>query len=361
MNVKKKSVPEILSELFDGTDVRYIVEGVNIVLVKLPPAATQPAAVQQNGRKVSGTVVDAVGEPVVGANVLEKGSTTNGTVTDVEGNFSLTVAESAVLQVSFIGYITQEIPVGNRNSLNVILKENIAALDEVIVIGYGTAKRKDVTGSVVRADLSKLQESPNVSIGQSLQGTIPGLNVGAVNKAGSDPDITVRGRNSISGSTSPLIVLDGIVYRGSLVDLNPSDIESIDVLKDASAAAIYGSQASNGVLLVTSKTVKAMSKPIIEYSGTYSIQEATTGKLKPLDREGYLQWIANCYLEDSRTGPDLLQPNPSWDISKVLPSAAQVNGYLNGTYTDWWDMETNDYPYISSHNLSVRGRSELSN
>jgi TonB-linked SusC/RagA family outer membrane protein len=310
---------------------------------------------------VSGKVVDVNNIPVVGASVSEKG-TTNGVVTDSQGNFNISVnGNNAVLQVSFIGYILQEITVGNRTELDITLAKDEQTLDEVVVIGYGTARKKDVTGSVVRADMSKLRESPNVSLGQSLQGTVPGLNVGAVTSAGSDPSISIRGRNSISGGTSPLIVLDGIIYRGSLVDINSNDIESIDILKDASAAAIYGSQASNGVMLITSKTIKAMSKPVIEYSGTFTLQKSTNQKMQPMDREGFLQLIADRFLEESRTGPDLLQPNPDWDVSKHLMDANAVNGYLNGTDTDWWDLGTNDNPYIQMHSLSVRGRGELSN
>jgi len=311
-------------------------------------------------KRVSGTVTDASGEAVIGANVAEKG-TTNGNITDADGKFTLTVSDNATIVISYIGYVTQEIAVGSKTDFFITLTEDVLGLEEVVVIGYGTAKRKDVTGSVVSADLNKLKESPNVSIGQSLQGTVPGLNVGAVNTAGSDPGITIRGRNSISGGTSPLIVLDGIIYRGSLVDINPNDIESIEALKDASAAAIYGSQASNGVLLITSKSVKAMTKPIIEYTGSYTIQEMSTNKMLPLDREGFLQLIADRFLDESRTGADMTQPNPSWDVSRHLMDANAVNGYINGVETDWWDLGTNDHPYIQIHNLSVRGRSELSN
>jgi TonB-linked SusC/RagA family outer membrane protein len=315
---------------------------------------------QQDKVRITGTVVDQTGEPVIGANIVEKGATANGTISDAEGKFSLQVSRSNVtLTFSYIGFVTQDV-VASGDVLNVVMKEDLLNLEEVVVIGYGTARKKDVTGSVVRADISKLRESPNVSLGQSLQGTVPGLNVGAVTTAGSDPSISIRGRNSISGSTSPLIVLDGIIYRGSLVDINPSDIESIDVLKDASAAAIYGSQASNGVMLITSKTVKAMTKPVIEYSGSYTLQESTNQKMRPMNREGFLQLIADRFLEESRTGSDLLQPNPSWDPAKHLMDANAVNGYLNGTETDWWDLGTNDRPYIQMHNLSVRGRSELS-
>jgi len=132
-------------------------------------------------------------------------------------------------------------------------------------------------------------------------------------------------------------------------------------LKDASAAAIYGSQASNGVILITSKIAKGMSKPIIEYSGSFTLQESTNEKMRPMDREGFLQLIADRFLEESRTGPDLLQPNPSWDVTKHLMDSNAVNGYLAGVDTDWYEMGTNDHPYIQMHNLSVRGQSELSN
>ncbi|MDR2469766.1 MAG: carboxypeptidase-like regulatory domain-containing protein, partial [Tannerella sp.] len=358
VHLKSKSgeVAALLEEAFRNTDVRYEFRNKYIVLSRSEQAET--TVTQQTGKRLTGTVTDAAGEPVIGANIVEKGAVANGTITDVDGNFSLNVQPGATLTVSFIGYVTQEIATGSRSELKITLAEDSKALDEVVVIGYGTARKKDVTGSVVRADLNKLQESPNISIGQSLQGTVAGLNAGGVTEAGKDPEITIRGRNSISGGTSPLIVLDGIIYRGALVDINPNDIESIDILKDASAAAIYGSQASNGVILVTSKSVKAMSKPIIEYSGYYTLQESTNDKMRPMNREGFLQLIADCFFDESRMGEDLLQPNPAWDVTKHLMDPNALNGYLNGTDTDWYGMGSNDNPYITSHNLSVRGRSE---
>mgnify|MGYP000214121152 FL=1 len=166
------------------------------------------------------------------------------------------------------------------------LAEDAQKLDEVVVVGYGTAKKSDLAGSVVRADLGTLQESPNISLGSALQGTVPGLNVSSVSEAGKDPDMSIRGRTSISGGNSPLIVLDGIIFRGNMVDINMNDVESIDILKDASAAAIYGSEASNGVILITSKTGKVMSKPTIEYSGSFSYQQPTNKDMYPEDATG---------------------------------------------------------------------------
>jgi TonB-linked SusC/RagA family outer membrane protein len=314
----------------------------------------------QEDNIVTGTVTDVSGEPLVGVNIVQKDASKNGTVTDADGNYSLKVTRrDATLTFSYIGFITQDVVVSG-SGLNVVMREDLQNLEEVVVIGYGTARRKDLTGSVVRADLTKLQESPNVSLGQALQGTVPGLNVGAVNTAGSDPSISIRGRTSISGGTSPLIVLDGIIYRGSMVDINPNDIESIDVLKDASAAAIYGSQASNGVMLITSKTVKAMSKPVIEYSGSVSLQEASTNKMKPRNSEGFLQLIADAFITESRMGDDLMTPNPAWKVTDHMMDPLAIEGYLNGVDFDWFDLLTNDHPYIQNHNVSVRGRSELS-
>ncbi|MDR0844221.1 MAG: TonB-dependent receptor, partial [Tannerella sp.] len=363
VDVTNTPVSEVLDSALDE-DVSYMMVNDHIILSKKEDLSSQKeevmAFITQQGRKVSGIVSDVKGEPLIGASVVIKG-TTNGIISDVDGRFSLNVPDNAVLEVSYVGYFTQEITVGNQTNLTITLEEDVEALEEVVVIGYGTAKKKDLTGSVVRADLSKLQESSNVSLASSLQGTVPGLNVGAVTTAGSDPEVTIRGRTSISGSNSPLIVLDGIIYRGSMVDLNPNDIESIDILKDASAAAIYGSQASNGVMLITSKSVKAMSKPIIEYTGSVSFQEASTNKMKPRNREEMLQLIADTYMTESRTGADMLSPNPDWKVTDHLMDANAVNGYIDGTETNWWDMVTNKTPHIQSHNLSVRGRSELSN
>lgn len=308
---------------------------------------------------LTGIVKDAFGEGIIGANVVEKG-TTNGTVTDLDGNFSLTVSgQDAVLTISFLGYITQDIRVGNQSSFNVILKEDTQNLDEVIVIGYGTAKKSDLTGAVTRADMGALEKSPNVNVLQGLKGVVPGLNIGIATKAGDSPTVSIRGRNSISGSTEPLVVLDGVIYRGNISDINPSDIESIDVLKDASSTAIYGSQAANGVLMITTKTAKTVSKPIFEYSGTFSLQGLINNNMKRLDRDGFAQQVADIKIAESRMGQDLLQPNPDFNPATYFKDGEVISGYNEGVNTDWWDLLTNDVPYIQNHNISVRGKTEM--
>lgn len=355
ISFKKTSakVTELLEEVCRNADINYVFENNYITLSK------GIQEIKQNKKKVTGVVTDAKGEPVIGANVVEAG-TTNGIITDVDGSYSLEVGDDATLQFSFIGYLSQNVNVKGKAVLNIKLLEDTQALDEVVVVGYGTAKKSDLAGSVVRADLGTLKESPNISLASALQGTVPGLNVGAVTEAGKGPDISIRGRTSISGGNSPLVVLDGIIFRGDMVDINMNDVESIDILKDASAAAIYGSEASNGVILITSKTGKVMSKPTIEYSGSYSFQSPTNKDMYPEDRDGFLRKVADRYLDESRTGDDMLQMNPNWDPSKHMMDNNTLNGFLNGTNTDWWDMLTTDHPYIQNHNLSVRGKNELS-
>ncbi|MGV8137020.1 MAG: TonB-dependent receptor [Mangrovibacterium sp.] len=358
VNIQEAGIEKVLDELLQDTGLNYKMID-RYIVIKPANEPVQPNMSAQQG-KIAGAVKDAAGMPLPGVTVSIKGTST-GTITQSDGSFSLAgIPNDAILVFSFVGMRSQEVPVNGKSLINVSMEEETIGLEEVVAVGYGTAKKKDLAGSVVRADLSTLKESPNVSLGSALQGTVPGLNVGAVTSAGSDPSISIRGRTSISGGDSPLIVLDGIIYRGSLVDINANDIESIDVLKDASAAAIYGSQASNGVLIIMSKSSKMISKPIIEYSGSFSVQEPSTDKMEPMDRDGFLQLIADRFLSESRTGSDMTQANPNWDVTGHLMDSNAVNGYLNGSSTNWWNLLTNDRPYIQMHNLSVRGMSERS-
>ena len=322
-------------------------------------AAPEDSFEQQAQKTVKGQITDAVtGESVIGASIVQKG-TTNGVITDIDGNYSINVPDGATLVISSIGYQTVE--VAAKPVLNVQLKEDVLMLEETVVVGYGTARKKDVSGSVAHADLTTLKDSPNVNVMSNLQGVVPGLNVGATTQAGSDPSMSIRGTNTISGSSSPLIVLDGIIYRGTLVDINPADIESIDVLKDASACAIYGSQAANGVMLITSRQMKGESKPVIEYSGSFAFQDTSNPKgVSLMNREQWLQLIADRYMDSNRLNGDLYTIDPNWDVANYMPCPASTTGYLEGCDTDWWDLFTNDTPYIQNHNISVRGRSERS-
>lgn len=222
---------------------------------------------------VTGVVTDENGQPLPGVSVMVKG-TTQGTSTRIDGQYEINVPSSTTtLTFSFVGYLPQDIVVGERTQVNVNLLPDTKQLDELVVVGYGTQKRSDLTGSIASADIEAFRESPNLNIMQSLQGSVPGVNIGQVNQAGAEPSIEIRGRSTLSGNTSPLIVVDGIIFRGRVGDLNPADIASIDVLKDASSKAIYGAQAANGVLLITTKSGTSDTKPVISYSGSISTQK----------------------------------------------------------------------------------------
>lgn len=200
---------------------------------------------------VKGIVKDNLGESVIGANVTEKG-TTNGMITDLDGNFSLTVQKNATLVISYIGYVTQEIAIKGNTNLNIILKEDSKALEEVVVIGYGTAKKSDVTGSIASVGGDKLQEMPSTNITYALQNRVAGVDMTQTSsQPGATMQIRIRGTRSLTASNDPLVVLDGIPFMGNLSDINPGDIKSMDILKDASSTAIYGSRGANGVILIT--------------------------------------------------------------------------------------------------------------
>ena len=200
---------------------------------------------------VKGVVKDNFGEPVIGANVTEKG-TTNGMITDLDGNFSLTVQKNATLVISYIGYVTQEIAIKGNTNLNITLKEDSKALEEVVVIGYGTARKSDVTGSIASVSGDKLQEMPSTNITYALQNRVAGVDMTQTSsQPGATMQIRIRGTRSLTASNDPLVVLDGIPFMGNLSDINPGDIKSMDILKDASSTAIYGSRGANGVILIT--------------------------------------------------------------------------------------------------------------
>ena len=228
--------------------------------------------IQQNV-KITGRVIDAGGEAIIGASIVEKG-TTNGTITDFDGNFTLNVRTNAKLVVSYVGYVTQEVMVTPNKELNIVLKEDAETLDEVVVVGYGSVKKSDLTGAVASVSTKDLIRSGNTDAVGALQGAMSGVQISrSSSKPGSEYNILIRGLNTISGSTSPLVVIDG-VQGASLSNVNPDDIERIDILKDASSTAIYGSRASNGVVLVTTKRGKKGTAKI-NYSGYVGFRKYT--------------------------------------------------------------------------------------
>ncbi|SHE58913.1 TonB-linked outer membrane protein, SusC/RagA family [Bacteroides luti] len=224
-------------------------------------------------KSVSGSVVDAKGEPIIGASVLVKG-TSNGTISDMDGNFSLkNVPNNATLQVSFIGYVAQTISVAGKNTIKVVLQENSQVLEEVVVVGYGTAKKSDVTGAMARVGDKELKAMPVKDAFQAMQGKVAGVDITSNQRPGETGSIKIRGVRSLSADNDPLCVVDGMVIQsGGIDNINPSDIESIDILKDASATAIYGSRGANGVILVTTKHGKE-GKISLNYSGSVTMEK----------------------------------------------------------------------------------------
>lgn len=337
----------------------HLLKPLNLIFIKTgshsynikPSIPVSDVAVEE----IKGKVTDKSGGGLPGVTVLLKGTST-GTTTTTDGSFSLRVSDlNGTLIVSFIGYVTKEIAIPKGGSLNIVLEDDIKALEEVVVIGYGTQKKSDLTGSVVRANIDAFKESPNVNIAQSLQGTVPGLSIGQVSTAGQSPTISIRGATTISGNRNVLLVVDGIIFTGSLSDLNPNDIESVDVLKDPSSMAIYGAQAANGVMLITTKGGQKASKSVINYSGSYTTQNPTNS-LNLLDREGFLAKSADLDWKKAFLAPDYTRPNPAYTYLDVVNDVPLREGFENGTDFNWWDATTSP-GYISAHNLSVKGSS----
>ena len=313
-----------------------------------------PRHVYAQDKKISGKISNEHGELIIGATVAIRG-TPKGTVTNLEGVFSLSASDDAVLDITCLGYLSQEVTVGHQTFIHVILKEDIKTLDEFVVVGYGSMKKSDLTGAVVSANLKDLENSPNTNLVQSLQGIVPGLNIGQVTSAGSTPSVTIRGRNTLSGNNNVLVVLDGVIYNGNISFINPSDIESVDILKDASAIAVYGAQANNGVMMITSKKGKA-GKAKVSFTSSYSMQSPTRN-FKMMNREQYLHNVKNIYYNEAYTsasGYTVL--DPSFNVGSKLPDTYQtdINGTPVDTDFDWWSTATRR-GLILENQLSISG------
>ena len=335
VDVKNVDVFVVLKQIFGNTNVTYKVVDKDVILTLASP--------DQGEHMVTGVVKDQNGELIIGANVVEKG-TTNGTVTDVDGRFSINVAPGATLIISYIGYKSLEIEVDKRQAYDIVLSEDSEALDEVIVIGYGTTKRKDFTGSVssVKLENSPIALSPNLNALESLKGNVSGLDIGATNSAGGQPSMQMRGQKSISGSNDPLIVVDGMIFMGSINDINPNDIASYDVLKDATSAAAYGSRSANGVIIITTKKGK-MGKPTITFNATGSMQ---TWQNRPEIMKGE-QWLESVMARNNSTDLTWLQPQ-------------ELANMEAGKETNWLDVATRT-GWVQDYQVSVSGAGEKMN
>ena len=271
VDLQNSQIDEVLTTIFGKNVISYEIIDKNIIVK--PYDLSDTSSSQQNIKKVTGKVTDSSGGTLPGVSVVVKG-TTNGIITDASGNFSLSnISEGTIIQFSFVGMTTQEVVVGSKSEYSIVMSDASIGVDEVIVIGYGTAKRQDYTGSVssVKMENSPVSNLSNLNALESLKGNVAGLSIGATNSAGGQPTMDIRGQNSISGLNDPLIVLDGVIYLGSLSDINPNDIATYDILKDAVSAAAYGSRSANGVIAITTKKGKT-GKPIITFSTSAGVQ-----------------------------------------------------------------------------------------
>lgn len=361
LQMKNVSLSIVLEKAFFGSQLGFKLEDRQVAIFKKPVKTSSSSTmlvpgINDQGQEVSGTVTDENNIPLPGVNVIEK-NTNNGSITDFDGNYTITVTgPSSILQFSSLGFESVERTVNQSSTINVILQEDAQSLDEVVLIGYGVQRKRDLTGAVARVSAEELKERPAVSVAQSLQGAVAGMNVGQVNTAGGEPSLSIRGRTSISGVQDPLIVLDGVIFRGRLIDINPSDIKSIDVLKDASSTAVYGSQAANGVIIISTKTGALSDELIVNYSTYYSILEPTKRYL-PESPSEYIERIEAGYFLDSRTeSSGYLEPNPDFDINSVWRTSDHERAFREGIVTNWYDITTNDSQNAKNHNLSIAKR-----
>lgn len=336
VKVKNEAVAQVLDRILSGTGINYELEGTHIILTT---EAIKDLHAQQQAKTVTGTVTDVSGEPIIGANIRIKGTTT-GTITDIDGNFSIKAEPQSVIEVSYIGYLTQETVINNQKSIRFLLKEDTKTLDEVVVIGYGVQKKADLTGSVANINTEKLNTQSNANIGQALQGKIAGVDIVSQGGApGSGTRIMVRGIGTLNNAF-PLYIVDGM-YMNSIDHINPNDIASIDVLKDASSAAIYGSRAANGVIIVTTKEgSNTEGKPIIDLSVNLGISTASKF-LDMLDAKG---WAEVTTIARQAIG------KPALDMATDL---------ANKPDNDWQDIMFRP-ALMQNYNLAVKGGGKYS-
>lgn len=367
VDVSNQTVEAILSKMFAGTDIEYIINDRQIIVRKNETNKKQVAVVAPQQEKkitVTGNVKDATGEPLIGVNVMVKG-TTVGSVTDANGNFSLSdVPPTAVVSISYIGYKTREIALNGKNSVNVTLSEDSEALDEVVVIGYGTLKKADLSGAVSTVPTKVLENRPVLTVGQALQGSVANLTVSIGSGQATDsPSFNIRGTTSINGG-NPLVVIDGVVSSAEELNrMNPTDIGSISVLKDAASAAIYGSRAAFGVILVTTKTA-GQEKLTINYNNNFAMRKLTG--MADVITDPYI--VASTRNTMSYPWYNLYNEEQLAYAKKVSENPSTSPYYLNpdGTYayfgsTDWFDEAYKNLAFSTNHTIDVSGKTDRLN
>lgn len=344
IHAKDESVSKVLSIILEGTDIKYELAGEHIILTN-GNAKTASAVVQK--KTIKGKVIDAQGEAIIGANVRIKG-TSIGTITDIDGNFTLEVTPNSVIEISYIGYVSQEVNVKGNTPITVKLIEDNKTLKEVVVVGYGVQKKVNLTGSVTSISSNDLKDKVQTDVLSTLQGTVPGVTI--ISRLGQDATINFRGRGNL-GSSAPLYVIDGAIADAAFFsNLDPNSIENISFLKDASSAAIYGSRAAYGVVLVTTKQ-GAEGKTNISYSGMVGMKTPTY-KLDLVDSWDYAE-LYNEALYNSNPSGGTHQGFSEKEI-QLFKDGSQPDLYPN---TDWMDLMFDDWAFTTKHSLNVSGGS----
>lgn len=365
-----RSLKDVLNDVLQSKGLSFKISNKTIVIVKAPVKNT----VKQPAKTVTGVVLDETGFPVTGANVVVKG-TTNGTITDIDGNFSLEVAPGELLAVTYIGFQSTEIKVTEANKLDILLKEDAQGLDEIVVVGYGTVKKRDLTGAVASVGAAKIEAVPITTAAEALQGRIPGVVVSNSNwSPGAAPSVMIRGKRSITASNDPLYVIDGVPVTGGMGEVSPADIESMEVLKDASATAIYGARGANGVILITTKQGKS-GKTQIDYNG-YVGAQTILNQLDLWNGGEYAEYTREAYRNTTNSSIRYNSDIPSRDLDLLCPGftrdatmmeSVMMGWNADGTYdpsrvrgSNYMD-ETTRTGMITDHQLSIRGGNERTN
>ena len=353
--VENKGLEEAVRQILSGQDVTYEIKEKNIIVRNIVPVRGDGG----KRKKVTGRIVDSNKEPVIGANVFEKGTNRNGTISDTNGNFSLEIPAGAILHISYIGYLDQDVPVDNRDNFHITLKEDVKTLDELIVIGYGTAKKSDLTGSIQRVDANAFKNQNMTQIVDMISGSVAGLNTTQGTTAAGGGSIEIRGQSSLKASNEPVIVLDGSIFNGSFRDINPSDVASIDILKDASSSAIYGSRAANGIIMITTHRGKK-GKPRINFSTQLGVSDVTH-TFPPYDAKGYLT-----LRRDVMRAKNTQRPSYFYDDPNNLPPGITIDDWRNASNnpqadnTQEWLTRLNFFPieienYVKGNSIDWQG------
>ena len=366
-NFVREAVSSVLNSVLKGTGFTYRQEGKHIIIIPVPAkaeAAPNNTTSTQQSIKIRGTVTDAQGEPLIGANVLVDGSK-QATITDMNGEFSLEVPANSKLRVTYIGYVTQEVTVKNKTLFNIQLQEDTQTMDEVVVIGFGTQKKVNMTGAVASVNIKEsLGDRPITNVSAALQGVVPGLKIeSTTGTPGDDMTYNIRGTTSINGG-EPLVLVNNVPMDINMID--PQDIESVSILKDAASAAIYGARAAFGVILITTKQGKKEMSPRFNYNNNFSFSKASELPQKASPLESVLAykemgWANDTYVD----GKNITQWEGYIRDYQANPSN-YPNGYIFDDQGNLFLMRENDmfadmmdnFGFMQNHSFSVSGGSQ---